>query len=144
MGARIWVVDDEPLIRAAIVAVLSEVGHEARGFEGAAELYESLVAGERPDLVILDHMLPDESGSTVVRSLRERAEYQDIPILFATAVTEDEAERLTDLAPVLTKPFDFRDLVETVEQQLAEAQPAEDDQPPIDGDQPPDEGAAKA
>ncbi len=120
MGRSIWVVDDEPLIRAAMVAVLNEVGYETRGFEGAEGLYVALVDGDRPDLLILDHMMPVESGSTIVRSLRERVEYQDIPVLFVTAVSDEGAERLSDLAPVLTKPFDFRDFLRAVQEQLGE------------------------
>ena len=124
MARSIWVVDDEPLIRAAMVAVLNEVGYEARGFDGPEGLYVALVDGARPDLLILDHMMPVESGSTIVRSLRERAEYQDIPVLFVTAIGPEGAERLTDLAPVLTKPFDVRDLVDRAQERLGDAPPA--------------------
>ena len=115
----VWVVDDEPLIRTAIVAVLQEQGFESIGFGDAEGLYTALVEGGEPDLVILDQMLPDESGSTIVRSLRERDEYRDIPVLFLTAVSDEEAERLADLAPVLAKPFDFRDLLDLVNQLVA-------------------------
>jgi DNA-binding response OmpR family regulator len=120
----VWVVDDEPLIRAAMLAVLNEVGYEARGFDGPEGLYVALVDGGRPDLLILDHMMPIESGSTILRSLRERAEYQDIPVLFVTAISDDAAERLSDLAPVLTKPFDFRDFLAAVREQLGETDSA--------------------
>lgn len=121
MNRSVWVVDDEPLIRTAIVAVLEEQGYDSQGFGSAAELYTELVNGERPDLIILDQMLPDESGSLIVRSLREREEYRDIPVLFLTAVSDVEADRLTDLAPVLGKPFDFRDLVRMVHELVATA-----------------------
>jgi two-component system alkaline phosphatase synthesis response regulator PhoP len=117
----VWVVDDEPLIRAAVVAVLAEVGYQARGLSDASELYEALVEGGHPDLILLDHMLPDEDGAQVVRSLRERSEYRDIPILFVTAVTDTDADRLKDLAPVVRKPFDFRDLIDAVGDRIAEA-----------------------
>ncbi len=127
MAPTIWVVDDEPLIRAAIVAVLDEAGYEPRGFGRAEQLYTALIDGEPPDLLILDHMLPDESGSLIVRALRERTEYRDIPILFLTAVGRDEADRLTDLAPVLRKPFDFRDFVAMVEARLASTGPSVED-----------------
>ena len=119
MSGPVWIVDDEPLIRAAMVAVLQEVGHTAEGFDTAEALYTRLVEGEsQPALLILDHMLPDENGAQVVRSLRERPQYRDIPILFCTAVGDEDAERLADLAPVIRKPFDFRELVDFVEQLL--------------------------
>jgi DNA-binding response OmpR family regulator len=125
---QVWVVDDEPLIRTAIVAVLEDQGYQAQGFGSAAELYTALVDGGEPVLLVLDHMLPDESGSIIVRSLREREEYRDIPVLFLTAVSDAEADRLIDLAPVLGKPFDFRDLLRMVGE-LASAEGALQDQP---------------
>lgn len=110
----IWIVDDEPYIRAAMVAVLGDLGHQTQDFQDAESLYRELVDGGRPDLLILDQMLPDEDGAAIVRSLRERTDYRDIPILFVTAVSDADADRLSDLAPVVRKPFDFRDLVNEV------------------------------
>lgn len=122
MGRSVWVVDDEPLIRAAMLAVLSELGYEARGFGSAEELYVSLVDGQGlPDLLVLDQMLPDEDGAAIARSLRERPQYRDIPILFVTAISDEEAERLEFVAPVVRKPFDFRDFVTAVESRLPAA-----------------------
>src|SRR5688572_17690622 len=71
MADRVWVVDDEPLIRTAMLAVLAEMGHDARGFGNAEELYTALVEeGKIPDLLVLDQRLPDEYGSTILHSLR--------------------------------------------------------------------------
>ena len=123
MAQSIWVVDDEPLIRAAMMAVLGELGYETRGFANAEELYVALVEGQGPPgLLLLDQMLPDEDGAAIARSLRERPQYRDIPILFVTAISDEEAERLEAVAPVVRKPFDFRDLVAAVQEHLP-AQP---------------------
>ena len=120
MAHTVWVVDDEPLIRTAMLAVLGEVGYTARGFGNAEELYLALVEeGATPDLLVLDQRLPDEFGSTILHSLRERPQYRDIPVLFVTAIDDEEADRLTALAPVVRKPFDFGDLVAAVEGELA-------------------------
>ena len=122
MAHTVWVVDDEPLIRTAVLAVLSELGYEARGFGNAEDLYVALVeGGTTPDLLVLDQRLPDEFGSTILHSLRERPQYRDIPVLFVTAIDDEEADRLSALAPVVRKPFDFSDFVQAVEQQLAMA-----------------------
>jgi DNA-binding response OmpR family regulator len=119
MGQRIWVVDDEPLIRTAMIAVLAELDYEARGFGDAEGLYTALVEeGSTPDLLVLDQRLPDEFGSTILHSLRERPQYRDIPVLFVTAIDDEEANRLEALAPVVRKPFDFNDFVEAVQLQL--------------------------
>jgi DNA-binding response OmpR family regulator len=123
MGQRVWVVDDEPFIRTAMMAVLAEVGHEARGFGDAEELYTALVEeGAIPDLLVLDQRLPDEFGSTIAHSLRERPQYRDIPLLFVTAIDDEEANRLEAIAPVVRKPFDFADFVDAVQAQLEQAE----------------------
>ncbi len=122
VAKHIWVVDDEPLIRTAVLAVLSELGYETRGFGNAEELYVALVEGTTvPDLLVLDQRLPDEFGSTILLSLRERPQYRDIPVLFVTAIDDEEADRLSALAPVVRKPFDFADFIAAVETQLATA-----------------------
>lgn len=128
MGQRIWVVDDEPFIRTAMLAVLEEVGHEARGFADAEGLYTALVQeGVTPDLLVLDQRLPDEFGTEILHSLRERPQYREIPVVFVTAIDDEEADRLVELAPVLRKPFDFTDFVELVGDNLpAQEQPAPD------------------
>ena len=124
MAHRVWIVDDEPFIRTAMMAVLAEVGHEPRGFADAEELYTALVQeGTIPDLLVLDQRLPDEFGSTIAHSLRERPQYRDIPLLFVTAIDDEEAGRLEAIAPVVRKPFDFADFVAAVQQQL-DANPA--------------------
>lgn len=123
MAQSVWVVDDEPLIRTAVIAVLGELGYETQGFGNAEELYVALVeGGAPPDLLVLDQRLPDEFGSTILHSLRERPQYRDIPVLFVTAIDDEEADRLSALAPVIRKPFDFADFVSAVEAQLASAQ----------------------
>jgi DNA-binding response OmpR family regulator len=123
MAQRVWVVDDEPFIRTAMMAVLAEVGYEARGFGDAEELYTALVEeGAIPELLILDQRLPDEYGSTIAHSLRERPQYRDIPLLFVTAIDDEEANRLEAIAPVVRKPFDFTDFIEAVQAQLQEAE----------------------
>ncbi len=124
MAQTIWVVDDEPLIRTAVLAVLGELAYETRGFGNAEELYHALVEdGTTPDLLVLDQRLPDEFGSTILHSLRERPQYRDIPVLFVTAIDDEEADRLSALAPVVRKPFDFNDLVTAVRERLGEEAP---------------------
>jgi len=124
MAHRVWVVDDEPHIRTAMLAVLAELNYDTRGFGDAEELYKALVEeGLMPDLLVLDQRLPDEYGSTIVHSLRERPQYRDIPVIFVTAIDDEEANRLEALAPVIRKPFDFADFVGAVQEQLAESAP---------------------
>ena len=127
MTGPIYVVDDEPYIRAAVLAILTEAGYAAQAFESADELYKRVYEWPaNPALIIVDEMLPSgDSGDQIVRTLRQRAAYQDIPFIFLTAVSTDAAERLTDLAPVIRKPFDFGELVTQVESLIGPAEPQE-------------------
>lgn len=120
MAQSVWVVDDDQLTRTAILAVLTELGYETRGFGSAEELYTALVDGApHPQLLVLDQRLPDEGGSTIVHSLRERPQYRDIPVIFLTAIDDEEADRLSVIAPVVRKPFDVDELVAAVQAQVA-------------------------
>ena len=122
MAQRVWVVDDEAFIRTAMLAVLGELGYETQGFGNAEELYVALVEGSTvPDLLVLDQRLPDEFGSQILHSLRERPQYRDIPVLFVTAIDDEEASRLEVLAPVVRKPFDFAEFVTAVQERLEAA-----------------------
>lgn len=119
MTQTVWVVDDDQLTRAAVVAVLEEIGYQTRGFGTAEELYTTLVDGQpQPQLLVLDQRLPGEGGSTIVHSLRQRPQYRDIPVLFLTAIDDEEADRLSLLAPVVRKPFDVDALVAAVKAQM--------------------------
>jgi DNA-binding response OmpR family regulator len=121
MTQMIWVVDDNSLTRTAVLAVLAEIGYDTRGFANAEELYTALVDGApHPHLLILDQRLPDEGGSTILHSLRERPQYRDIPIVFLTAIDDVEADRLSALAPVVHKPFDVDELVAAVKANVAD------------------------
>ena len=128
MAKAVWVVDDDQLTRAAVLAVLTELGYETRGFDNAEDLYNTLVDGApHPQLLVLDQRLPDEGGSTIAHSLRERPQYRDIPILFLTAIDDEEADRLASIAPVVRKPFDVDELVAAVQAQVGPEGPT---QPP--------------
>ncbi len=119
MAQAVWVVDDDQLTRTAILAVLGELGYETRGFGSAEDLYTALVDGApHPQLLVLDQRLPDEGGSTILHSLRERPQYRDIPAIFLTAIDDEEADRLSVIAPVVRKPFDVDELVTAVRENV--------------------------
>ena len=99
----VLVIDDDPDVRAFIVASLEEQGYRVRD---AADGREGLAAIERevPDLVILDFIMPGLSGAEVARQIR--AKRADQPILFVSGYSETEAvKRTAPEAPLLAKPF---------------------------------------
>jgi two-component system phosphate regulon response regulator PhoB len=111
--ARILVVEDEPDLRQVLDYNLRDAGHEVVLFgEGRAAL--AWAAVERPDLVLLDLMLPDISGLEVCRSLKGSARTRDVPVVMVTARGE-EIDRVVGFElgadDYVVKPFSVRELL---------------------------------
>ena len=109
--ARLVVVDDEPMIRELLTTSLRFAGFEvATAADGTSAL--AVIRETRPDLVVLDVMLPDMDGFTVTRRLRDGG--QHVPVLFLTA-RDDAADAVTGLTvggdDYVTKPFSLEELV---------------------------------
>lgn len=125
MAARVLVTEDE-----ATLAELLRYNLEAEGFTvlraRTGEEAEVLVAEERPDLVILDWMLPGVSGIEICRRLRARPETRAIPIIMLTARAE-EADRIRGLSTgaddYIVKPFSLPELMARVRAILRRAAP---------------------
>ncbi len=120
--SRILVVDDEPTIVEVLTYNLKKAGHQpliARDGERALELARA----ERPDLVILDLMLPGIDGLEVCRTLRKDG---DLPIIMLTA-KDEEIDRVVGLEmgadDYVVKPFSVRELMARVKSVLRRAQP---------------------
>ncbi|MCX2730523.1 response regulator transcription factor [Saccharopolyspora sp. NFXS83] len=113
MGSRsLLVVDDEPTVRELLAATLRFAGFRVTAAATGAEAVRAAV-GERPDLVLLDVMLPDVDGFEVLRRLREERGGQ-VPVLFLTArdAPRDKVQGLTlGGDDYVTKPFDPEELI---------------------------------
>jgi two-component system OmpR family response regulator len=109
--ARLLVVDDEPSIRELLTASLRFAGFQVIAVADGAEALRQ-AEFSRPDLVVLDVMLPDMDGFTVIRKLRERG--RDMPVLFLTARDETN-DKVTGLTvggdDYVTKPFSLEEVV---------------------------------
>ncbi len=110
---RILIVEDERDIAALVAYHLTKEGYRVRTAESGAEALEA-VAAERPDLLILDLMLPGHSGYEILTELRRRPDVADVPVIVLTA-RRDEADRVKGLElgadDYVTKPFSPRELV---------------------------------
>ena len=113
MSHRILVVDDEPDITALVAYHLARAGYRVSTAATGAEAVRSATE-ERPDLVILDLMLPGVSGYDVLADLRSREETRDVGVILLTARRE-EADRIRGLSlgadDYLTKPFSPQELI---------------------------------
>jgi len=119
---RILVVDDDGDLRDAIAFTLSEAGFAvATAADGPAAL--AIIGTARPDLVVLDVMMPGPSGIEVCRQLREDPGTASLPVILLTARTSP-AFRYAGLATGanrhVLKPFDPADLVALVRELLGE------------------------
>ncbi|MCU7730102.1 response regulator transcription factor [Actinoplanes sp. KI2] len=130
MGHRVLVVDDDPTVSDVVRRYLEQDGCSVRlAADGADGL--AAVAAERPDLVVLDLMMPGIDGIEVCRRLRRRL--PDLPVIMLTALGE-EADRVLGLEvgadDYVTKPFSPRELVLRIRSVLRRAVPAADPAPP--------------
>jgi two-component system, OmpR family, phosphate regulon response regulator PhoB len=127
MSHRILVVEDEADLAELVVFNLRQAGHDVVSVqEGQRALDE--IRRHRPDLVVLDIMLPDLSGVEVCRRLRREPATQHLPVLMVTAKGE-EVDRVVGFEvgadDYLVKPFSPRELVLRVEAILRRSRPAD-------------------
>jgi len=118
---RVLVVDDEPEILSLMRDVLEtdgrfEVATASTGYDAGLETERF-----KPNLIVLDYMLPDINGNIVCRRVRENGSLEDCKVLCVSGVVEsDEVERLRQAGAddFLKKPFDLRELVARIERLL--------------------------
>ena len=96
----IYCVEDESAIRDLMVYTLQVSGFDAQGFENDADFWAAMKE-QRPELIILDVMLPGEDGLTILRKLRSSPVTTDIPVIMATA-KDSEYDKVIGLIPVRT------------------------------------------
>lgn len=119
----IYYVEDEEDIRDLVIYTLESVGMEAQGFPDASSFY-SAIKKRMPDLVLLDIMLPDEDGVSVLRKLRKNPQTGNIPIIMATAKgAEYDKVQALDLGAddYVTKPYGMMELVSRIRAVLRRA-----------------------
>lgn len=114
--ALIYIVEDDESIREIETIALKNSNYIVSAFENAKEFYKKLDELV-PDLILLDVMLPDESGYDIVRKIRKRPATQDIPIIMVTAKTT-EMDMIKGLDggadDYIKKPFSIMELITRV------------------------------
>jgi two-component system phosphate regulon response regulator PhoB len=112
-GKQILIVEDEKPIRDMIAFGLRRAGFDVREAEDCSAARAS-IADRRPDLLLVDWMLPDQSGLELTRAIKRNKDTEDMPVIMLTARAE-EHDKVTGLEggadDYVTKPFSPRELL---------------------------------
>lgn len=112
----IYILEDEQNIRELLVYALNSASLEATGFEKPSEMYAKMKC-EAPELLILDIMLPEEDGISILKKLRADDKTEELPIIMLTAKST-EFDKIIGLDmgadDYITKPFSVMELVSRV------------------------------
>ena len=122
---RIYLLEDDDSIRKLVIYALTSQGYEARGFERPTEFWKAM-EGPQPALVLLDIMLPEEDGLSILQKLRASAATKKLPVIMLTA-KNTEYDRVVGLDSgaddFISKPFGMMELVARVNALLRRAKP---------------------
>jgi len=117
----IVIADDQPNLRRVLERLLRSEGYEVHNAADGKQAL-SLIRSIRPDLVVLDIIMPEMDGGDVAAALRDDPQTADIPIIFLTAVlTREDQRRLNQRRPdqvYLAKPYDVDELLATIHKML--------------------------
>ncbi len=118
--SRILLADDSPNILSALTDILEARGYEVASVSDGVQLVEKAKSW-LPHLIVADLMMPGAYGSTACKALQADPKTANIPVIFLTAVSEDQARRLVPdslKARILNKQTDTDLLLETIEEFL--------------------------
>ena len=113
---RVYLLEDDDSIRKLVIYALGSQGYEAKGFERPSDFWKAM-EGQQPALVLLDIMLPEEDGLSVLQKLRASAATRKLPVIMLTA-KNTEYDRVVGLDSgaddFISKPFGMMELVARV------------------------------
>ena len=107
MGKWIYYVEDDTSIRELVLYALKTAEFQVMGFENAASFYKRMKE-QQPDLILLDIMLPDEDGVSILKKLKSRPDTENIPVIMMTAKSSEYDKVLgldSGADDYITKPF---------------------------------------
>ena len=123
----IYYVEDDTNIRDLTVYALRQAGFEAKGFAAAGEFFSACKV-RLPELVLLDIMLPEEDGLSILKRLRAQSSTRRLPIIMLTA-KNSEYDRVIGLDhgadDFVSKPFSMLELIARIRAVLRRAEPAQ-------------------
>lgn len=114
-ASRILIVEDEESLRNVLQTTLEQEGYSVATASDGGEALRHLRSSERPDLILLDLVMPGVDGMAFRREQRWDPERGEIPVIVVSAIAPEPDElRALAAADYLTKPFDMHRLLEVV------------------------------
>ncbi|MNK30221.1 Response regulator MprA [compost metagenome] len=110
---KIIVVDDSPAILDSVKLMLNMEGYEVDNYERGSEMFNSLTASSKPDVILMDMWLSGEDGRDICKQIKANEDFKDIPVVIMSA-----SRGLGDTAiesgavDFIPKPFDLGEIVE--------------------------------
>ena len=126
--SKIFYVEDDTNIRELVEYTLKSSGFTVQGFELAESFFNKLKI-DKPDLILLDIMLPDQDGVSILREIRNTPDIKNIPVIMLTAKSSqlDKIKGLDEGADdYITKPFDIIELISRIKAVLRRTKPEEE------------------
>jgi len=115
---KIFMVEDDENIRELVIYALKSGGFDAVGFETGTDFFESMAKDtERPDLILLDIMLPGDDGLSILSKLRNNPQYKTLPVIMLTAKGgEYDKVKGLDMGAddYVSKPFGVTELISRI------------------------------
>ncbi len=124
MAKLVMLVDDSNVLRKITVFNLRKHGYDVVEATNGEEAIQKLSGGVKPDLMLLDIMMPKMDGFTVLKKLKENEGWKEIPVIVLTAKGGEEDERtamLLGATMVMTKPFSPVQLIQEVKRVIGDA-----------------------
>ena len=122
--AKILLVDDEPEIVVLTKMMLEKAGYEVNVAKDSAECFERLKE-EKPDLILMDIMMPGDDGWVTCRKIKENEKTKDVLVaMFTVRSSEDSVEKSFKYSHAdahINKPFQMKELLDTVKGLLEKA-----------------------
>ena len=112
-SVNVLLVEDDEELRRAVARGLTKAGYSVAATGSGREALE-LARASAPDAVVMDVLLPDSGGLGIANAMRQHPKLRSLPILFVTALSPAAVRDTLFPAPVLYKPFTYRQLVASV------------------------------
>ncbi len=123
--ATVLVVDDEPLIAMALEAALEDAGYAVVTAANGRQGLERLAEAPRPDLVLLDMMMPVMNGPAMLAAMAADPELRGIPVIVLSSLPEEAIrDRAGGVAAILRKPYTAEQVLDAIARVLGEARQA--------------------